>query len=149
ASPVFSEVYFGESTFDRLPRPALATSMLTPPAEVLSQPQATDPGNVPSGNGARHTIALTQPTGLLTPTTLGATEVIGRWPIAAGRRFATSLQVTDVESGADLCSDAYNDAWLFVSVVPRVGQPAIGWSTPYSRGSTDASIEGRIEECGF
>ncbi len=148
ASGYFYETYFGESEFSRFASPAVATSMLTPPADVLKLPQAVDAGKVPEKAGLRATIALTQPTGLLTQTTIASTEVVGRWPIAAGKRFAKSLKIDEVSSGADFCSDAYNDAWLLVSVVPTVGSAAIGWSTPFTRGSTDASIEGRTEECG-
>lgn len=148
ASRYFYETYFGENEFSRFASPAVVTSMRTPAADVLKLPQAVDAGKVPAAAGVRATIALTQPTGLLTQSTIASTEVVGRWPIAAGKRFAKSLEISEVSSGADFCSDEYNDSWLFVSVVPKVDAAAVGWATPFARGLTDASIEGRAEECG-
>lgn len=131
ATPVFSEVDYDEYAFNRTASPAVvAGGTFDRPLPGLA-PASSDPNA--ALKGVRRAVAYLEPTGLLAPNTSAPTEVIGRWPAEAGRRFAQSLRIEDL-------SDDEIGAFV-TSVEPIEGQPRVGWATEYDRFSNDASAE--------
>ncbi len=131
AAPVFSEFDYSEYSFNRTASPAVvAGSTFDRPAPDLA-PASSDA--TATLKGVRRAVAYLEPTGLLAPNTSAPTEVIGRWPAEAGRRFARSLRIEDLSD---------DDIGAFVtSVEPIEGQPRVGWATEYDRFSTNDSPE--------